>query len=109
MWRWVNGAFLGIWSSNSYCRSNRIGYLVYKLQKHEEQKDKAEEIRRKKTPETESQRQNEYNALRASLLALTRDRILQGYRYFKRKGTVSAQDLCCLSCFRWQRYNYCHL
>ena len=70
-----------------------IGYLVYKLQKHEEQKDKAKEIRRKKTVEIELQRQNEYNALRASLLALTRDRILQGYRYFKRKGSVSAQDL----------------
>ena len=70
-----------------------IGYLVYKLQKHEEKKDKVEEARHKKTAETELRRQNEYDALRTSLLALTRDRILHGYRYFKHKGNVSAQDL----------------
>ena len=32
-------------------------------------------------------------ALRIGLLALCRDRILQGYRYYKRNGGISSQDL----------------
>ena len=70
-----------------------IGYLMYRLKKHEEQKEEEERVRRQAEEAQEKRRQEEYNAIRASLLALTRDRILQGYRYYKREGGVSAQDL----------------
>lgn len=70
-----------------------IGYLVYRLKKHEEAKEAEELERRRLEIEAEQRRQTEYGALRASLLALTRDRILQGYRYYKKQGGISTQDL----------------
>ena len=63
-----------------------IGYLMYRIKKHEDIKER-EESRRIK------QHKQEADALRASLLALTRDRILQGYRYYRRESGISTQDL----------------
>ena len=70
-----------------------ISFLVYRLKKHEEKREQEEERRKQEAVEAERRRQAEYDAFRASLLALTRDRILQGYRYYKRNGGISAQDL----------------
>ena len=70
-----------------------ISYITYKLKKYQEHKDTEENQRRQTEMELEQRRQDEYNALRASLLALTRDRILQGYRYYRREGGISTQDL----------------
>lgn len=70
-----------------------IGYLMYRLRKHEEFKE-AEERRRHEAEIQRAQQQKlENEAFRGSLLALTRDRILQGYRYYRREGGLSAQDL----------------
>ncbi len=70
-----------------------IGYLMYRLRKHEEFKE-AEERRRHEAEIQRAQQQKlENEAFRDSLLALTRDRILQGYRYYRREGGLSAQDL----------------
>ena len=58
-----------------------IGYCFSKLK----QRDK-EEAKRIAIANARSE------ALRVGLLALCRDRILQGYRYYKRNGCISAQD-----------------
>ena len=63
-----------------------IGYLVHKLKKHEEEKEQ-------ETERWQKQQQIEYNAICAMLIALGHDRILQGYRYYKRNGGISPQDL----------------
>lgn len=63
-----------------------IGYLVHKLKKHEEEKEQETERWQKK-------QQTEYEAICAMLIALGHDRILQGYRYYRRSGGISAQDL----------------
>ena len=70
----------------SACATCVIGYLFSKLKQHEEKREAEEDERLKETIA-----RNE--ALRAGLLALCRDRILQGYRYYKKKGGISAQDL----------------
>ncbi len=70
-----------------------ISYLMYRLKKHEEQKETEEFQRQEQELRKEKRRQEEYNALRASLLALTRDRILQGYRYYRKHDGISTQDL----------------
>ena len=70
-----------------------IGYLVFRLKQHDERRSIEEKERRQEAAELERRRQAEYEALRASLLALTRDRILQGYRYYRKNGGISAQDL----------------
>lgn len=62
-----------------------VGYLVHRIQRQDA-------IKAQEAEALEKQRQKEYDALRKSLLALTRDRILQGYRYYKRNGGISAQD-----------------
>jgi hypothetical protein len=70
-----------------------IGYLMYRLKKN----GKAKETELKARHEAETQRAHrqevENNAFRASLLALTRDRILQGYRYYRSHGCIGTQDL----------------
>ena len=66
---------------------------MYRLRKHEELKEQEERERRQSEIEQEKRRQDEYDALRASLLALTRDRILQGYRYYRKQNGISTQDL----------------
>ena len=63
-----------------------IGYLFNKLKRHEEDRESAEDKRISEAVARDS-------ALRAGLLALCRDRILQGYRYYKRNNGISAQDL----------------
>ena len=63
-----------------------IGYLLHKLKKHEEEKERETEL-------WQEQQQTENGAIRLMLLALGRDRILQGYRYYKKQGGISAQDL----------------
>lgn len=70
-----------------------MGYLVYRLKKNEE--DKEDELKKQRKAEVQRLRQQEKEAeaLRAALLALTRDRILQGYRYYRREGGISTQDL----------------
>ncbi len=70
-----------------------FSYLVYRLKKHEERKDREDELRRQEALKTEQRRQAEYDNLRTALLALTHDRILQDYRYYKRNGKISTQDL----------------
>lgn len=70
-----------------------IGYLMYRLRKHEEAKEAEEARRHKEEVQRIRQQEQEANAFKASLLALTRDRILQGYRYYRKQGFVSAQDL----------------
>ena len=63
-----------------------IGYLLHKLKKHEEEKE-AETERWQKEQQTESK------ATRMLMIALAHDRILQGYRYYRRQGGISTQDL----------------
>ncbi|MBO5651929.1 MAG: hypothetical protein J5908_10665, partial [Selenomonas sp.] len=70
----------------STCATAVIGYLMYRLKKHEERKEAEEAERHKKEIERANQQKKENEALRASLIALTRDRILQGYRYYRKQG-----------------------
>lgn len=70
-----------------------IGYLVYRLKKHEERKEAEEAERHRQELERARQQKKENEALRASLIALTRDRILQGYRYYRKQGGIGTQDL----------------
>ena len=70
-----------------------IGYLVYRLKRNEERKEAEERRRHEIEVQRLNQQKEEANAFKASLLALTRDRILQGYRYYRKQGYVSTQDL----------------
>lgn len=70
-----------------------IGYLVYRLKKHEEAKETELKIRHEAEIQRAHRQDLENNAFRASLLALTRDRILQGYRYYRSHGCIGTQDL----------------
>ena len=63
-----------------------IGYLVYKLKKHEEKKEAEND-------ERVLQLKIKDEAIIKSLLALTRDRINQGYRYYRKQGSISTQDM----------------
>ena len=70
-----------------------ISWLMYKLKKHEERKVAEEQQRQLKEEARINQQKIESEAFRASLLALTRDRILQGYRYYRKQGGIATQDL----------------
>lgn len=70
-----------------------IGYLVYRLKKNEEDKDEELKKQRKEAAMHVEKQKQEAEALRVSLLALIRDRILQGYRYYRRENGISPQDL----------------
>jgi hypothetical protein len=70
-----------------------IGYLVYRIKKNEDAKDAELQNQRKEAAMHAERQKKEAEALRVSLLALTRDRILQGYRYYRREGGISPQDL----------------
>ena len=59
----------------SACTTCIIGYLLKKLKKIADKREIEEE------------------AIRAGLVALCRDRILQGYRYYKQHNGISVQDL----------------
>ena len=63
-----------------------IGWLFHKLKKHEHEREIAE---RRRLDEIMSRE----NAINEALRALCRDRILQGYRYYKRNSGVTAQEL----------------
>lgn len=63
-----------------------IGYLFNKFKKREDAREADEDKRLKEAIARDK-------AHRAGLLALCRDRILQGYRYYKRNNGISAQDL----------------
>ena len=70
-----------------------ISYLVYRLKKKEEDKDEELKKQRKEAALHVEKQKQEAEALRVSLLALIRDRILQGYRYYRRENGISPQDL----------------
>lgn len=74
------------------CSTGIIGYLMYRLKKHEEKKETEYALLQKETLEAEHRRQIEYNAICSALLALIHDRILSGYKYYKRNGGISAQN-----------------
>jgi hypothetical protein len=70
-----------------------IGYLMYRLKKNEEAKEAKLKARHEEEIQRAHRQELENNAFRASLLALTRDRILQGYRYYRQQGCIGTQDL----------------
>ena len=70
-----------------------ISYLMYRLQRHQENKDAEMEKHREAEVERIEQEKKKSEAIQASLLALIRDRILQGYRYYHGQGGISTQDL----------------
>ena len=63
-----------------------IGYLVYRLKKHDEERESAEEKRLADIIKREQ-------AITEALQGLCHDRILQGYRYNKRHSGISSADL----------------
>ena len=63
-----------------------IGWLFHKLKKHEE---KREFLEKKRLDEIVAQEK----AVNDALCALCHDRILQGYRYYKKHGGISPTDL----------------
>lgn len=63
-----------------------IGYIFHKIKKRDERRD-AIEAERDRTILAREQ------AINQSLRALCRDRILQGYRYYKHHGDISTADL----------------
>jgi hypothetical protein len=70
-----------------------IGYLMYRFKKNEEAKEAELKARHEAEIQRAHRQEIENNAFRASLLALTRDRILQGYRYYRSHGCIGTQDL----------------
>jgi len=63
-----------------------IGWLFHKLKKHEETRENAEQKRLEEVLKREQ-------AINDALRALCRDRIYQGYRYYKKNCGLSTQDL----------------
>ena len=63
-----------------------VGYIFYKLKKVTEEKSANEEKRLQAILQREE-------AINEALRALCRDRILQGYKYYKKNGGVSTHDL----------------
>ncbi len=63
-----------------------IGYFFNKIKQRNERQEEAEQQRAVDILKREQ-------ATNVALRALCRDRILQGYRYYKHNGGVSAQDL----------------
>lgn len=62
-----------------------IGYIFYKIKRYNERREAADEKRAAAILLREE-------ATGAALRALCRDRILQGYRYYRQRGYVSTQD-----------------
>ena len=63
-----------------------IGYLLHKLKKHEEAKEQ-------ETERWQQEQRDKNKATDMLMIALAQDRILQGYRYYRRQGGISTQDL----------------
>lgn len=68
------------------CVTGVISWLVYKLQRRE---SRLEEL----TEKLERDHRQREEAINLSLIALCRDRILQGYRYYSKHNCISTQDL----------------
>ena len=66
----------------SACATCIIGYFLNKLKKIANRREQEEKLLLKRN-----------EAIRAGLVALCRDRILQGYRYYAQHGGISSQDL----------------
>ena len=62
-----------------------IGWVFHKIKKRDEQKESEETARAKSILSRET-------AINEALRALCRDRILQGYRYYRRCGGISTAD-----------------
>ena len=67
-----------------------LGYLFNKFKKKDEERKKEEAARH-----TAMQAHND--ALNEAILTLCRERLLQSYKYFKRQGGISVQDLDAMS------------
>ena len=67
-----------------------LGYLFNKFKKKDEERKKAEAKR-------DAERQAHNDALNEAILTLCRERLLQSYKYFKRQGGISVQDLDAMS------------
>ena len=63
-----------------------IGWLFHKFKAREEERNWLEQKRLEEVLKREQ-------AINEALRALCRDRILQGYRYYKRNGGITPQDL----------------
>ena len=63
-----------------------LGYLLNQYKKKNEERQKEDDIRR---AESKAHR----DALNKALMTLCRERILQSYKYFKKQGGISVQDL----------------
>lgn len=63
-----------------------IGWLFHKLKKHDDEREIAEQKRLDDIYSREK-------AINEALRALCRDRIFQGYRYYKKQGGISPTDL----------------
>ena len=63
-----------------------ISYIFYKIKRRDEQREEADSQRAANILSREK-------ATNEALRALCRDRILQGYRYYKQHGGVSTADL----------------
>lgn len=63
-----------------------VGYIFHKIKQRDERRDALEAERDKNILEREQ-------AINQSLRALCRDRILQGYRYYKHHGYITTADL----------------
>ena len=66
--------------------SGLAGYLMYKVKKREEIKENNADKHLAELLKRDA-------AINDALRALCRDRILQGYRYYKTNGGITAQDL----------------
>lgn len=71
--------FLIVFSS---CLTGVVSFLLYKIKKRDAEKEKVLQEFFKRDA-----------AINNALRALCRDRILQGYRYYKRHNGITAQDL----------------
>ena len=89
----MDHVFQAVLSVISTIATSVIGYLVYRLKKKEEDKDEELKKQHKEAALQVEKQEQEAEALRVSLLALIRDRILQGYRYYRREHGISPQDL----------------
>lgn len=82
----MNVTFQIILSLITACFTGFVGYLIYKLKKRDEKRDADENSNLNELLKRD-------NAINDALRALCRDRILQGYRYYKTNGGLTAQDL----------------
>ena len=73
--------------------TSAIGYLFWRMKKREDRQEAELLELRREEQEAERRHKEEFRAIGDCLRALSRDRILQGYRYYRKQGGVSPQDL----------------